>query len=178
MEEEFLFGDALLVAPVLREDDTQQVYLPEGHWQDFWDGLRINGGVSFEQTVPRDRIPVYVKAGTILPVGPDVQYAAERPWDDLQVRIYTGADGDFVLYEDEGDGYAYEKGVHSEIPMHWDDSESVLTIGPRKGSWPGMSQERQFRIVIVRPDAGTGLDRAACDVAVPFSGREIRVDMN
>ena len=178
LEDEFLFGDALLVAPVLREDDTQHVYLPEGRWLDFWDGRRINGGVSFDQTVPRDRIPVYVRAGTILPVGPDVQYAAEQPWDDLQVRIYTGADGDFVLYEDEGDGYAYEKGMRSEIPMHWDDSESVLTIGPRKGSWPGMPETRQFRIVIVRPDAGTGLDRTACDKAVTFSGREIRADMN
>jgi alpha-D-xyloside xylohydrolase len=177
-EEEFLLGNALLVAPVFREDDTQHVYLPEGGWQDFWDGRKINGGVSFDQTVPRDRIPVFVKAGTILPVGPDVQFVAEKPWDDLQVRIYAGADGDFVLYEDEGDGYAYEKGVCSEIPMHWDDDASVLTIGARKGSWPGMPQERQFRVVIVRPDAGTGLDRSACDVAVSYAGAQVRVDLN
>ena len=106
------------------------------------------------------------------------QYAAEKPWDDLQVRIYAGADGDFVLYEDEGDGYAYEKGVFSEIPMHWDDAASVLTIGARKGAWPGMPQERRFRVVIVRPEAGTGLDRAACDVAVTYAGAQVRVDLN
>ena len=177
-EEEFLLGRALLVAPVFREDDSQRVYLPEGGWQDFWDGRKINGGVSFDHTVPRDRIPVYVKAGTVLPVGPDVQYAAEEPWDDIQVRIYAGADGDFVLYEDEGDGYAYEKGVCSEIPMHWDDAASVLTIGARKGAWPGMPKERRFSVVIVRPGAGTGLDRDACDVAVVYTGAAVRVDLN
>lgn len=177
-EEEFLLGGAFLVAPVFREDDTQHVYLPEGGWQDFWDGRKINGGVSFDQTVPRDRIPVYVKAGTVLPVGPDVQFVAEKPWDDLQVRIYAGADGDFVLYEDEGDGYAYEKGARSEIPMHWDDAASVLTIGARKGAWPGMPEQRRFRVVIVRPDAGTGLDRTACDVAVTYDGTPVRADLN
>ena len=177
-EEEFLFGDALLVAPVFREDGAKHVYLPKGGWQDFWSGDRINGGVSFDQTVPLERIPVYVKAGTVLPVGPDVQYAAETPWDDLQLRIYTGADGDFTLYEDEGDGYAYETGACSEIPMHWDDAASVLTIGRRKGTFPGMPEVRRFRVVVVRPDAGTGLDRASCDAEVVYDGTEKRVDLN
>ena len=178
LEEEFLFGNALLVAPVFREDGFQQVYLPEGGWQEFWSGEKINGGVSFSQTVPLERIPVYVKAGTVLPVGPDVQYASETPWNDLQVRVFAGADGDFTLYEDEGDGYAYEEGAHSEVPMHWDDAASVLTIGPRKGSFPGMPASRRFRVVIVRPGAGTGLDRDACDVEVTYEGAGIRVDLN
>ena len=177
-EEEFLLGHSLLVAPVFREDGTQRVYLPEGGWQDFWSGDRINGGVSFDQTVPLERVPVYVRAGTVLPVGPDVQYAAETPWDDIQLRIYTGADGDFSLYEDEGDGYAYEKGVHSVIPMHWDDAASVLTLGRREGSFPGMPASRRFRIVVVRPEAGTGLDRTSCDLEVTYDGSEKRVDLN
>ena len=176
--DEFLLGNALLVAPVLQEDDTRHVYLPEGRWQDFWDGRRINGGVSFDRSEPRDRIPVYVKAGTILPAGPEGTEASECPWDDIQLRIYGGADGDFLLYEDEGDGHACGKGAYSEIPMHWDDAAAVLTIGSRRGGYPGMPAERTFRIVIVRPDAGTGLDRSACDVAVTYCGREIRADMN
>lgn len=169
-EEEFLFGDALLVAPVFREDDTCSVYLPEGRWIDFWEGMPVEGNVSFDLTVPRDRIPVYVKAGTVLPVGPDVQYASERPWDDIQVRIYAGADGDFTLYEDEGDGYACEKGIYSRIPMHWDDAARTLSIGDREGSYPGMPLTRRFRVVLVRPDAGTALDRDACDAEAVYSG--------
>lgn len=177
-EEEFLFGNNLLVAPVLHEDDTQHVYLPSGGWTDFWSGRPINGGVSFDRSVPFEEVPVYVKAGTILPVGPDVQYADEKPWDDLQVRIYSGADGTFTLYEDEGDGFAYERGVCSTIPFRWDDAAGVLTIGPRHGAWPGMPERRTFRVVIVRSGIGTGLDRLSCDREVVYDGREIRVDLN
>ena len=177
-EEEFLFGDALLVAPVFRDDGFQRVYLPEGRWLDFWSGEQINGGVSFDRTVPLERIPVYVKAGTVLPAGPDVQYASESAWDGIQLRIYAGADGDFALYEDEGDGYAYENGVRSIIPMHWDDAASVLTIGAREGAYPGMPGVRRFRVVVVRPGAGTGLDRDACDVEAAYEGKEIKVDLN
>ncbi len=109
VSDEFLFGRSLLVAPVVADDLSRDVYLPEGVWFDFWTGERAETGT---QTVscPLDRIPLYVKAGSVLPVGPEVQYAAEKPWDSLQIRVYPGADGTFVLYEDEGDGYGYEKG--------------------------------------------------------------------
>ena len=119
-----------------------------------------------------------MKAGTILPMGPEVQYAAEKPWDDLQIRVYTGADGSFTLYEDEGDGYGYEKGACSTIDFDWNDADGVLTIGPRRGSYPGMIDGRTFRIVLVRPGTGTGLDNASCDREVRYAGEKVTVDMN
>ena len=177
-EDEFLFGESILVAPVLSEEDEASPYLPAGEWIDFFGGNRLVGGMSFRRDVSLDEIPVYVKAGTVLPVGPDVQYASEKPWDSLQVRIYTGADGDFTLYEDEGDGYGYEKGRRSEIRFHWSDAEGRLTIAARKGSFPGMLQSREFRVVLVRPGAGTGLDIASCDAKVAYEGREVSLDLN
>ena len=119
-----------------------------------------------------------VKAGAVLPMGPEVQYAAEKPWDDLQIRVYAGADGSFTLYEDEGDGYGYEKGACSTIAFDWNDAAGVLTIGPRQGSYPGMIAGRTFRIVIVRPGAGTGLDNTSCDREVRYDGDKVSVDMN
>jgi len=175
---EFLYGRSILVAPVCTEDDTRSVYLPEGEWTGFWDGARINGGVRFIRTFARDELPLYVKTGSIIPVGPEVQYASEKPWDDLQIRIYAGADGSFTLYEDEGDGYAYEKGAFSTIPFHWDDAAGVLTVGARKGSFPGMCAERNFRVVIVRSGAGTGLDNVSADRTVRYTGKQLRVDLN
>ena len=175
---EFLYGRSILVAPVSSEDDTRSVYLPEGNWIGFWDGSRLNGGVSFNRTFARDELPLYVKAGTVLPMGPEVQYASEKPWDDLQVRIYPGADGSFTLYEDEGDGYGYEKGACSTIAFGWDDAKGILTIGPRQGSYPGMCAERTFRVVIVRGGAGTGLDNTSCDREVRYTGAALTVDMN
>ena len=175
---EFLYGKSILVAPVSTEDDTRSVYLPEGEWIGFWDGMRLNGGVRFNRTFARDELPLYVKAGAVLPMGPEVQYAAEKPWDDLQIRIYPGADGSFTLYEDEGDGYGYEKGACSTIAFDWDDAAGVLTVGPRRGSYPGMCTERTFRIVIVRPDAGTGLDNVSCDREVRYDGTEQHIDLN
>ena len=89
---------------------------------------------------------MYVRAGSILPIGPDVQYAAEKPWDDLEIIVYPGADSTFTLYEDEGDNYNYEHGAFAEIPMTWKDKSRTLTIGKRNGSYPGMITSRQFRV--------------------------------
>ena len=178
MDDEFLFGDRLLIAPVLQEDDVRTIYLPEGEWVDFWDGMRVTGGLRFNREVPLSQIPVYVKPGTVLPAGPSVQYAAEKPWDSLQIRIYTGADGDYTLYEDEGDGYGYEKGAFSTIDFHWNDADGVLTIGKRKGDFPGLLRSREFRVVLVRPGAGTGLDNVSADRTVNYTGKKTTLDMN
>ncbi len=110
---------------------------------------------------------------TVLPVGPTVQYAAEKPWDSLQLRIYTGADGDFTLYEDEGDGYAYEKGAFSTIGFHWDDAAGKLTVGAREGTFPGMLQKREFRVVLVRPGVGVGLDNESSDAIIQYTGSPV-----
>ncbi|MBR5076503.1 MAG: DUF5110 domain-containing protein [Bacteroidales bacterium] len=162
--DEFLFGRELLVAPVLhaqytpeqvRFDDTPvdfgaerstTVYLPRGcDWYDFWTGACLKGGQTLTRATHLDTVPLYARAGAIIPLGPDVQYSSEKPWDDLEVRVYPGADGRFVLYEDEGDTYRYEQGACStiEFSLHG----RTLTVGARSGSFPGMLQQRCFRIV-------------------------------
>ena len=124
-----------------------EAYLPEGAvWYDFWTGECLKGGQTVTATIPLGHSPLYVRAGSILPIGPDVQYAAEKTWDDLELRVYPGANGTFVLYEDEGDGYNYERGQHTEIPITWNDRSRTLTIGRRQGLFPGMLQTRQFRV--------------------------------
>ena len=100
-----------------------------------------------------DRVPMFVRAGSILPLGPEMQYVGEKQWDHLEIRVYPGADGSFILYEDEGDNYNYEKGVYSTIPFQWSDKARMLTIGARQGSFPKMLQSRKFTLVL--PDGTT-----------------------
>ena len=126
---------------------SYEAYLPAGAtWYDFWTGQQLQGGQTVSAAIPLSHSPLYVRAGSILPIGPDVQYAAEKPWDDLEIIVYPGADGTFTLYEDEGDNYNYERGAFTEIPMTWKDNSRTLTIGKRNGSYPGMITSRQFRV--------------------------------
>ena len=123
-------------------------YLPKGTaWYDFWTGKQYKGGQSVTLETTFDRVPMFVRAGSILPLGPEMQYVGEKAWDNLELRVYPGADGEFTLYEDEGDGYNYEKGVYATITMQWNDKARTLTIGERKGNFPGMLQQRQFTVV-------------------------------
>lgn len=177
IDDQYMFGRSIMVAPVTEDAAGRKIYLPAGDWVDFWTGCRLSGGVYFCCDVPLDKIPLYVRAGSIIPVGPAVQYAAQKPWDNLQIRIYPGADGRFCLYEDSGDGYDYETGARSVIRFQWDDRNSVLTIFPREGAWPGMSAERDFRIVIVRDGKGDGLDAESSDVKVLYNGQRLTVNM-
>ena len=146
--DEFLFGPSILVAPVTEPDaTTRHLYLPKGRWYDFWSGNAIEGGKAIDAPAPIDRIPLYLRAGAIVPMGPDVEYAAEKPADPIELRVYKGADGAFTLYEDENDNYNYEKGVHATIPIRWDDARQTLTIGDRVGTFPGMPTTRTFHVV-------------------------------
>jgi Alpha-glucosidases, family 31 of glycosyl hydrolases len=177
LNDEFMFGKSLLVSPVtepmywrkqlqgkdsVKAEDyssvkTKDVYLPkEADWYDFWTGEKTNGGQTIPKEVPLDIIPLYVKAGSILPVGPKVQYATEKKWDNLEVRIYPGANGEFTLYEDENDNYNYEKGIYSTIHFSWNDKQKSLTINKRNGQFPGMLENRNFNVVIVSPTQGVG----------------------
>ena len=129
-------------------------YLPKGVlWYDFWTKKVYKGGQNVTLETPFDRVPMFVRAGSILPLGPEMQYVGEKPWDNLELRIYPGADGDFTLYEDEGDGYNYEKGIYTTIAFHWDNKARRLSISDRKGEYPGMLQRRTFLIVL--PDGTT-----------------------
>jgi alpha-D-xyloside xylohydrolase len=171
VSDQFMFGKSLLVCPVtepmytrvvsgegrnaIREADftsvkSRTLYLPKGvDWYDFWSNVRTTGGKTVDSNAPIDRIPVFVKAGSILPLGPKVQYAEEKKWDDLEIRVYKGADGTFVLYEDEFDNYNYEEGAYSEIAFKWDDSSRKLTIAKRKGDFDGMLNQRRFNIKLI-----------------------------
>jgi alpha-D-xyloside xylohydrolase len=156
--DEFLLGPSILVNPVTRENATERdVYLPPASaWYDFWTGAKLKGGARIAASAPLDRIPLYVKAGSILPLGPEVEYAMQSPIAPITLRIYRGGDATFDLYEDEGENYDYEKGVHAIIPLRWDDASSTLTIGTRQGSYPGMPSSRSFHVVLVDEHTGTG----------------------
>ena len=171
INDQYMFGKSFLVCPVTtamysrdtKEDFSavgkRELYLPSGtDWIDFWTGEKLRGGQIVIKEAPVDIIPLYVRAGAIIPIGPDVQYATEKRWDNLEIRIYAGADGLFTLYEDENDNYNYEKGAYSNITFRWNDAGKTLTIGDRKGSFPGMLSEQKFRIILVGKNKGTGTE--------------------
>lgn len=179
---EYMFGKAFLVAPVLHAqytpeqkqnilkenegwnkttnnqvnlslnvDFTQskemEVYLPSGNkWYNYWTNENFDGGQKLKIKTSLDRIPLFVRAGSIIPIGPDVQYTNEKKWDNLIINVYPGADGTFTLYEDEGDNYNYESGAYTEILMKWNDTKRILTIDARKGEYNGMLTKRNFTI--------------------------------
>ena len=184
MGSEYMFGASFLVCPVTdpmytrmegenRVPDFSQVknaevYLPEGAaWYDFWTNERLEGGQTVEKAAPLDILPLYVKAGSIVPRGPQVQYATEKLWDNLEVWVYPGADGSFSLYEDEFDNYNYEQGAYTEIPMRWDDSSRTLTIDARQGSYKGMLETRRFTV-----RTADGMEKT-----VTYTGKKVRVKL-
>ena len=145
---------------------STELYLPAGaEWYDFWTNETFEGGQEITRETSIDLIPLYIKAGSILPIGPKVQYATEKNWDNLELRVYEGADGEFTLYEDENDNYNYEKGIYSTITFTWNDAKNVLTISDRKGEFPGMLLERKFNIVLV----------GKTNKVVDFKGKKVTV---
>jgi alpha-D-xyloside xylohydrolase len=122
-------------------------------------------------------MPLYVPAGSILPLGPEVEYVDQKPADPLEVRVYPGANGSFTLYEDAGESYDYEHGAYATIPFHWNDAAKTLTIGKRAGNYAGMLQRRTFRVVLVDQQRGGGLDDSAGARPVAYSGEEVRVKL-
>ncbi|MBN2263731.1 MAG: DUF5110 domain-containing protein [Prolixibacteraceae bacterium] len=144
--------------PVDREKSIE-VYLPAGKlWYNFWTGEQFTGGEKINTAAPIDIIPLFVPAGSIIPMGPFVQYATEKPADQIELRIYAGANGTFELYEDENDNYNYEKGMFSTIKFEWNDQQRELTIHDKEGEFQGMLQSRKFNIVLVETGKGNGLD--------------------
>jgi len=175
--DEFLFGPAILVSPVTEPGATsRRVYLPKAKWYDFWTGRATEGGSATEAQAPLGRIPLHIRAGSILPMGPDLEWTTQKPADPIELRVYTGADGSFTLYEDENDTYAYEKGARAMIPMHWDEANRKLTIGDRQGKFRGMLDRRTFRIVFVGEGHGIGIESSAqADQTVDYAGHAITV---
>ena len=172
--DQYLFGPALMVCPVLEAGaTTRKIYLPKGaNWFDFWSGKPEAGGRTIDASAPIERIPLFVRAGSILPMGRPIQHAGEDS-DPLEIRVYPGADGRFDLYEDEGDGYAYEKGAYSLIPFKWDDKTRTLFVGNRQGSFPGMKKNRTFRLALYAP--GTGEKPTPVVRSVSYGGKLLKV---
>jgi alpha-D-xyloside xylohydrolase len=175
--DQFMFGPAFLVNPVTEPAaTTRHLYLPPSKWYNFWTGSAVTGGRAIDAMAPLEQLPLYVRAGSILPLGPDEEWSTEKPADPIELRIYPGADGDFTLYEDENDNYKYEKGIYATIRFHWDDARRSLTIDDRKGQFPGMLEGRTFRVVFVGEDHGVGINpEERPDKIVLYSGKQITV---
>ena len=141
-------------------------YLPKGaDWYDFWTNKKVHGGQKLTLETRFDRVPMFVRAGSIIPLGEEMQYVGEKDWSNLEVRVYPGKDADFTLYEDEGDNYNYEKGVYATIAFHWNNASRTLTIADREGSYPGMLMNRKFNVVLPDGTAKT----------VEYAGKEVKV---
>jgi alpha-D-xyloside xylohydrolase len=172
---QYMFGNELLIAPVTEANVTNwNVYLPQAAgWYDYWTGKHYAGGLNINAAAPQDKIPVFVKAGAIIPMAKTMQYTSEKPWDVLEIRIYKGANGAFSLYEDEGDGYNYEKGSHTLIPFKWDDKAKTLTIGARAGTFANYLKSRTFNIVMVSDGNGAGLNEGVAAKSVNYTGKPL-----
>jgi len=174
---EYLFGKSILVAPVTEPGVNEwNVYLPKSaSWFDFWTGKQFKGGQTITTSAPLNIIPLFVRAGSIIPMGPFIQYSTEKS-DPVEIRVYPGADGEFTLYEDENDNYNYEKGLYSTIEFKWDDATNTLNIGKRQGHFPRMLKTRTFQVVIVSPNHGTGIDTTdEIKKVVKYNGTEKKV---
>ncbi|HZI32854.1 MAG TPA: DUF5110 domain-containing protein, partial [Candidatus Binatia bacterium] len=176
--DEYMFGPAFLVCPVTAPHATNRlVYLPSGtSWVNFWTGKTVDSGRTVTANAPLNIMPLYVRAGSIVPLGPVMQYATEKPEDPIELRVYRGADGQFTLYEDEGNNYDYEKGEYATIPISWNEAKHTLEIGKRQGEFPGMLKERTFNIVWVSDGHGVGINSSEKpDTMVRYHGMAMKI---
>ncbi len=194
IDDQYLFGPAFLVSPVTEpmyylpgsqplppHAQTRQVYLPAGcAWYDFWTGRRFTGGQTLEADAPLEILPLFVRAGSLVPFGPDVQSTEEASkHSSLLWRIYQGQDATFTLYEDEGDNYNYENGAFSTITLSWDDTRKRLSIGKRQGEYAGMPLTRTFSLLLVSEQHGTGLESTSTGVReIIYDGNPLIVEMS
>ncbi len=187
--DQYMFGPEFLVSPVTEQlytganatagKTTREVYLPaSAQWYDFWTGQLYKGGQTLNAAAPIEVMPLYVKAGSIVPMGPDVEYATEKPAGPIELRIYAGADGSFKFYEDENDGYGYEKGKSATFTLGWNDKNRRLTIAGTQGAFPGMLHKHTFNIVLVNGSHGAnGKITAQPDKTVEYIGKLMEVQL-
>jgi alpha-D-xyloside xylohydrolase len=179
---EYMFGPAFLVAPVTTyQARSRSVYLPQANagWYDFWTGAHSVGGQTLDTPAPFGSMPLFIRAGAIIPFGPEMQYTGEKPSDPITLCVYAGADGEFTLYEDDGVSYGYERGAFARIPLHWDDATKTLTIGKREGKFPGMLNQRTFNVVLVTKDKPVGFSfTPKPDKSVRYQGQAVKVKVD
>ncbi|USX14037.1 glycoside hydrolase family 31 protein [Oxalobacteraceae bacterium OTU3CAMAD1] len=190
LKSQMLFGEGMMVSPVLEpmyygvgsaplagRDKTREVYLPKGTWIDFWTGRRLTGGKSVVVDAPIERMPLHVRAGSVIPLGPAMQYSSEDTDPVIELRVYPGADGEYTYYEDAGDGWGYERGEYALTAMRWDDAARRLTLLRRQGRYPGMKETRRFKVVVVGRADGRGAAPAGkAAKLVVYEGRTVVVD--
>jgi alpha-D-xyloside xylohydrolase len=177
---QYMFGPSLLINPVTGfKQRSREVYLPsENGWFDLYSGAYFKGGTIHKTDAPLEKIPVFVREGSIIPAGPDLQYTSEKASEPLTLFVYTGKDADFTLYEDEGVNYNYENGKYSEIAIHYSEEQHTLTIDKRKGAFDKMPDKRNFNLVWVGKDKPVGLSANALpDQVIAYTGEQITVTM-
>lgn len=176
--DQYMFGPSLLVAPVYNyKARSREVYLPSSvNWYDFYTGRYINGGYKIKADAPYGRIPLFVREGSIIPFGPDIQYTSQKKADVITLYVYTGRNCAFTLYEDDGTDYGYESGSWSTIKFSYDNNAGELTIGQRNGSFEGMPEERQFNIVWITRDYPAGYNAGITPhQTVRYNGNQVVV---
>ena len=189
--DQFMLGPAFLVAPIVAPirygprstilaggDANRHLYLPAGaDWYDVWTDRRLTGGQYLDEPAVLEHIPVFVRGGSIVPMGPVRIHAQDLPDAPLEIHVYPGRDATFTLYEDEGDGYAYEQGASTTIELSWDDAAMRLSIGERVGSYPNMPPQREIAVVVHDGASGSGLDDAGASARrVCYAGDPVIVD--
>lgn len=171
IDDQFMFGPAFMACPVYEyKARDREVYFPAGIWYDFYNGKPVQGGTTMDVDAPYERMPLFVRAGSIVPTGKVIQSTKEEQ-KDLTVSVYAGADGSFTLYEDNGVTYDYEKGNYATIPFVYDDARRTLTIGAREGDYPGMIRERQITVRLITPENPAGKD-----VTISYQGKPLVVE--
>jgi alpha-D-xyloside xylohydrolase len=173
---EYMFGKSFLIAPITEPDVREwNVYLPKANaWYDFWTGRRFTGGQTIKTDAPQNQIPLFVKTGSIIPMGKIIQSTNERS-DTVEIRVYPGADGQFSLYNDEGDNYNYEKGKYTVIPFKWNEQQQTLTIDKQQGNYEGAFKKYIFNVVWVNEESGMGIGMASQAKAIRYTGEKIVV---
>jgi alpha-D-xyloside xylohydrolase len=177
--DEYLFGPAILVSPVYTQGATSRsIYLPQSVWYDFWTGEKVDAskaGQRIQADAPLSKLPLYIRAGSIIPMGPKMEWTTEKPADPIELRIYQGANGDFTFYEDQNDGYQYQKGAHATTNIHWDDATKTLTLSQREGTFQGMLPEHTFHVVLVSNNHGAGIEESTPNKTITYTGANIAV---
>ena len=178
LSDQWLFGPAFMPCPVYEYGArNRSVYFPEGGWYNFYSGVYIEGNQTLTVSAPYERMPLYVRAGSIVPSGPAMQWSDEKPAEEIRLHVYAGRDASFTLYEDDGLTYAYEKGAFAKIPLRWDDAARTLHIGSREGSFPEMLKSRRFRVILVDPAHPKAWDPEAAGIVIDYDGSPVQVQL-
>ena len=173
INDQYMFGPSFLINPVTEyKARSRKVYLPANtRWYDFHSGIYYEGGQTIQAAAPYTDIPIFIKEGSIIPCGPEIQYTNEKPADTLRIFVFTGGDGSFTLYEDEGTNYNYEQGKFSTIKMNYNETKKELSFEKRQGAFNGMSAQRTFEVLFIDKQKPSGINfQSEPDAIISYDG--------